>query len=191
MGFFTAMAAAGAVGSAYSAYSQGQAAKAEAQGQADLQRRNAAISEKDALATEAKTQFDQVQQAIQGERDVSTLRAKAGGSGALLTEGAPLRLVAEQTFQNELQNALIGYGGQVQAGKYRSQAAGLRTAAAYSDATAKNAGKAGTLAAATSLLGNVGTMYDKGMFTSKTPKTKMTWGSGTGKSVDYAGEMSL
>ena len=166
MGFFTSMALAGAT--AYSAYSQGQAAADEAKGQASMQRRNADLAEKDALATETKTIFDQVQQVQQGARDVSTIRAKAGVSGAVLTEGAPLRLVAEQMFQNELQNALIGYSGQVQAGRYRSSAAGMRTAAGYADATAKNASRAGTLSAATSLLGNVGTMYDKGMFTSKT-----------------------
>ena len=191
MGFFTSMALAGAAG--YSAYSQGQAAADEAKGQANMQRRNAAIAEKDALATETKTIFDQVQQAQQGERNVSRIRASAGASGAVISEGAPLRLIAEQTFQNELQNALIGYSGQVQAGRYRSQAEGMRIGAKYSDAQAKNAKKAGAINAATSLLGNVGTMYDKGMFTSKTKSpsvsSRMTWGSGTGRSVDYGGEM--
>ena len=166
MGFFTSLALAGAA--AYSAYSQGQAAKAEAQGQANMQRYNAGLAEKDALATETKTIFDQVQQVQQGDRDVSTIKAKAGASGAVLTEGAPLRLVAEQMFQNELQNALIGYSGQVQAGRYRSQGAGMRIAAGYSDMQASNADKASKLNAATSLLGNTGTMYDKGMFSSKT-----------------------
>ena len=165
MGFFTTLALAGAT--AYSAYSQGQAAKAEAEGQSSQMRHNAAMEERNAETTKEKGIFDGIQQALQGDRNESTIRAKLGHANVSLTDPNSLRILATQFHQDEIQNDLIGYNSQVEQAGHKSAAANYRSGAAYSDARAKNASKAGTLAAATSLLGNVGTMYDKGMFTSK------------------------
>jgi len=169
MGFFTSLAIAGAA--AAGSYMQGQAASSQAKAQAAMGRRNAEVAEKDALATEIKTRFDQVRHVEEGERAVSSLRARMGASGARLDEGAPLHIVAQQTMENELQNALIGYEGRTQSNRQRSQAAGYRAGAVFADARAKNAKTAGIINAGTSLLGNVGAMYDQGMFTSKSPSS--------------------
>jgi len=166
MGLYTAIAAAGT--SAVGTYMQGQVASSQAKAEAAIGRRNAEVAEKDALATEVKTRFDQVRNVQEGERIVSSLRARMGASGARLDEGAPLHVIAQQTMENELQNALIGYSGRTQANRQRSQAAGYRAGAVFANARAKNAKTAGMINTGTSLLGNVGAMYDQDMFTSKT-----------------------
>ena len=167
MGFFTAAAATAAAG--VGTYMQGQAQADAVKGQAELGRRNAVVAEKDAIATEAKTRFDQIRQVQAGERAVSTTRARLGSSGARLDVGAPMHIVAAQVVENELQNALIGYSGQTQASRLRSKAAGYRAGAKFADIRADNIRTATLINTGSSLLGNVGAMYDQGMFTSKTP----------------------
>ena len=167
MGFFTAAAATAAKGAG--TFMQGQAQADEAKGQAMLGERNAVVAEKDAIAVEAKTRFDQVRQVQAGERSVSSIRAKAGASGAQLDVGAPMHIVAAQVVENELQNALIGHSGQTQADRLRSKAAGFRAGAKFADIRADNIKTATLLNTGSSLLGNVGAMFDQGMFTSSAP----------------------
>ena len=166
MGVFTATAA--LAFSAAGTYMQGQAQADQAKAQAAQGRRNAAIAEKDAIATEAKTRFDQIRQVQAGERSIGAIRARLGSSGARLDVGAPMHLVAAQAFENELQVALTGYRGQTQASRFRSQAAGLRAGAEFADVRADNIKTATLLNTGSSLLGNVGAMFDQGMFTSRT-----------------------
>jgi hypothetical protein len=167
MGFYTALAATAV--SATGTYMEGQAKADAARGQAELGRHNAVVTEKDAIATEAKTRFDQIRQVLSGERTIATMRAFGGASGALVSAGASMHAIAQQLSENELQNALIGHAGRTQADRLRSKAAGFRAGAVYADAQAKNIGTATLLNTGKSFLGSVGAMYDKGMFTSKTP----------------------
>ena len=192
MGFYTALATAGA--SAVGTYMQGQAASDQAKQEAEQSRYNAAISEQDAIANDLKTRFDQVRSAQAGERAVGTMRAKLGTTGARLDTDAPLQVVAEQLFENELQTALIGAEGSTRSTQLRSQAANLRAGASIADQRADNLKTATLLNTGTSLLGNVGTMYDRGMFTSAAKtKPKMTWGApsaGVTAPAQYSGSQA-
>ena len=175
MGFFTAAAATAAA--AAGTYMQGQAQADAAKGQAALGEYNAAVAEKDAIATEAKTRFDQIRQVQAGARSVASVRAKAGASGARLDVGAPMHIVAAQVAENEIQNALIGYAGKTQADRHRSRAAGYRAGAKFAEMRADNIKTATLINTGSSLLDNVGAMYDQGMFTSATPAAATTQSS--------------
>ncbi len=170
MGFFTAAAATATA--AAGTYMQGQAASDQAKAQAAQGRRNADVAERDAVATDIKTRFDQVRDVQRGERAVGKVRAKLGTSGAIISDDAPQRIVAEQIMENELQNAMIGYSGATQASRLRSQAAGLRSGADIADIRADSLKTATLLNTGSSLLGNVGAMFDSGMFTSGTESIK-------------------
>ena len=119
----TVMMVAGTAVSATGMIMQGRAAEAQAEGEQAMAEYNEKVSEQNAKATELKTTFEQWRQAKAGQRVLGTLRARLGGSGAMTEEGAPLSLVTEQAGELALENALIGYEGQVMAGQYRSQSA--------------------------------------------------------------------
>lgn len=147
-----------------SVYAQGQAEAAEASTQAALANYNARVSELNARAREQRTKFDQIRQQMRGRKVMGTLRARLGASGAMISEGAPLNLLAEQAFELELENALIGYEGMTEAAQLRSQAQFQR---AQADIYRKRAGsyrRAGAIGAGATLLGGFGQMYEAGMF---------------------------
>src|SRR5512146_200618 len=143
---------------AYSSYQQGQAQAAEAKAQQRMMEYNARVAEMQARAIEQKTKFDQIRQQRKGQRVMGTLRAKLGASGAMVSEGAPLNLMADQAFELALENALIGYEGQVEAGQARSQGALYSAQGGIYGMRAKNAATAGMLGAGTSLLSGFGAM---------------------------------
>ena len=147
------LAVAGTGLSAYGSYAQGKAAKAEA-------RYNQQVANQNAAALEQKTQFDQMRQQKRGQSIMGSLRAKLGASGAMMTEGAPLAVVAEQAYELALENAMIGAEGRTQAEQTRSQG---RVFAAQG----ANAMQAGRVGAYTSLLQGFGSMYSMGMFEGK------------------------
>ena len=168
MGFFTAAAATTAA--AAGTYMKGQAEANAAKGQAALGEYNAAVAEKDAKATEAKTQFDRIRQVLAGDRKISSIRV------GNLSENV-MHIVAAQAAENEMQNALIGYAGKIQADRHRSRAAGYRAGAKFAEMRADNIKTATLINTGSSLLGNVGAMYDQGMFTSATPAAATTQSS--------------
>jgi hypothetical protein len=172
MGFTTGalLMAAGTGLSAYSAYQQGRYAAAQAEAQARISDYNAQVAEANAEAIKQKSIFDQLRALKKGQRRLGELRAKQGVSGAVMSEGAPADVLAEQGFENALDVALIGYEGIVGAKRQKSIASMYRYEAANYLQQAENAKRAGLIGAGTSLLTGFGTMYGLGMF-DKSPLT--------------------
>lgn len=118
------MAAVGA-GSIITASAQLQAGReAEAQGysQQNIQNYNAATLINNALSEKGAALFNQQHQAEQGARQVGTIRASAGVSGARMDSNAIVAAVAEQSQNNELDNLLMGYESLVKQRQMQTQA---------------------------------------------------------------------
>jgi len=147
---FMAVASAGLM--AVSSIQQGRIAQSEAEYQAALQRRNALVLEQDAKARIEKAKFDQVRQAKFGRKVLGKKIARAATSGALLSEGAPLRAISEQAEELDLENLIIGHEGLTGAARLKDQAALSRTEAEFSILRGKRARQAGIIGAGTSLL---------------------------------------
>ncbi|MCP5006509.1 MAG: hypothetical protein GY941_21605 [Planctomycetes bacterium] len=162
MGFWTTLAVAGAT--AGSTFMQARAAADAERGQAAQMRHAADIDERDALAIDIDTDFRQIRTVEAGERHRGSLKASLGGSGAIVSEGAPSELLAEQDFENALEVALIGQQGNVAASRLRSQAAGQRAGAKFADKRSRNALLSGVVGAGVGLLGDMYTMRSEGMF---------------------------
>ncbi len=133
---------------------------------------NAAIAEQEAKAQRAKAGFAQKRQAKRGVEITSALTAKLGAAGGL---GSPvaLDLAAEQAAELELENLLIGFEGEVLAGRAESQAELDRLAGKIAQQRGKSAARAANVQFGTQLatLG-IGTGLFKGA------KTKVGTGGG-------------
>jgi hypothetical protein len=162
MAFATVLAAT-AIG-AHSRYQQGLAASAQAKAQARMDEYNAQVSETNARAIRQKSIFDQIRALKAGQKRMGSLVAKLGASGAVVSEGAPANLIAEQGFENALDVALIGYEGLVREGREKSAAQMYRNEAENYMMQSKYARRAGLMGAGTTLLSGFGTMSEKGMF---------------------------
>jgi len=158
------MMAAGTGIQALSSYRQGQYASMQAKAQAGISRYNAEIAETNAEAVRQKSIFDQLRAVRAGRRQIGKLRAIQGAGGAVLSEGAPADILAEQSFENALDVALIGYNSQVEQSRLKSAAAGYRAQAGYQEASAKNYMTAGKIGAGTSLLTGLGGMSAMGAY---------------------------
>lgn len=161
MGFATALAIAGTATSVIGTLGAG---RAQAQQQAAMSRYNARLAALNAEATRAKARFDQIRQQRRGRKIMGRLRARLGASGALMSEGAPLALLAEQSAELALENALIGYEGLVTAQKWRSQAAMDIAQAGLYEARGRAEQRASYLKAGSTLLTGFGQAYESGMF---------------------------
>lgn len=162
MGFWTAVAAtaAAAGGSLLGA----KAAADNEAAQAKIEKRNAAIAENDAIATNYKTRFDQLRQLQHGKSITGGLRARLGASGAVVSEGAPELALASQAVELALENAIVGHEGRTQSARYRSQAAGHRYAAKLARTRGRAAWAGGAMDAGSAILQGGRGMYDAGMF---------------------------
>ncbi|HUT95291.1 MAG TPA: hypothetical protein VMY37_37905 [Thermoguttaceae bacterium] len=143
----------------------GQAAAAEAKSRQAMAEYNAKVAEQEAKAAEAQTQFQQKRQAEAALRQQGRLRAGLGAAGVVTTEGTPLMIQAKQAAEAELEGLMIGYEGQIRAGRARSQAALDRLQGSIYGQRAKTASRGGFMGAGTSLLtgfGEMGLMYKKG-----------------------------
>ena len=110
----TAIGAAGAIQSGRIAEAQGRSAQ-------NIANYNALVQEREAEALRQKAGFESKRQAKRAARVKSTLTAELGAAGGL---GSPVAadLVAEQAAELELENLLIGFGGEVGAGRAETQA---------------------------------------------------------------------
>jgi hypothetical protein len=102
------------------------AANAEGKLEEKLAKRNAAIAERNAKAVLLKGKFDQLRAAEQAERIMGELEVAIGASGIRGDVGAPMRLLAEQAEELQLDNLLIGEAAQTEAAGLRDQARMLR-----------------------------------------------------------------
>jgi len=167
MGLVTGLLLAGAGLSAAGTIQQGRVAKAQAKGEQAMAEYNAKVSEQSAKAVEMKTAFDQQRQAKFSQRVLGTLRARLGGSGAATYEGAPVEAVSEQASELSLENALIGYEGQIEAGRFRSQGTLYGMEGKIAGMRAKNAMTGAYLSAGGTLLTGLGTAKYAGMMVGK------------------------
>lgn len=152
---WTAVAAGLGMG-ALGQYQAGQAAAAQAEGQAAMAEYNAKLQEREARMLEQQAAFRQRRQAREAQRHMSSLRAGLAASGAVPTEGAPLLIQSEQAAESELENLLIGYERQVGAQRATSQAQLDRLQASIYRKRAGTSRTAGIMGAGTTLLTGFG-----------------------------------
>lgn len=138
----------GAVGMIGSA----NAAAAQAKGQQAMAEYNAKVQEREADAIEQATLYKQRKQTEEATRIASSQLAAMGASGAVSTTGTPLLIQAKQAAESELDNLLIGYEGQIGAGKARSQGQLDLMQAGIYGTSGSNARTAGMIGAGTTLL---------------------------------------
>lgn len=145
MGLATGLLLLGVGAQAYSQYQAGEEYDAVA-------RYNQQVKEREAQAAEQKAMIESRKQAKEAARKMSQLRAGLGASGAVTTEGAPLKIVGEQARQSELQNLEIGYQGYEEATKLRTEGQMIR----YEGKAAKRTSR---IKAGTTLLTGFGTAF--------------------------------
>jgi len=143
----------------------GREAQAQAESAQNIANRNAALMEREAKAIKAKTEFEQKRQVEAAARIKSRLRARLAATGAVPDIGTPLLIQEEQAEELELKQILIGYEGQVEAAKARSQAELDRLTGRIAIKKGKAAKRAGYIGAGATLLTGFGTAY--------TPKPKV------------------
>ena len=147
-----AVAVVGGAFSAYGTYEQGQASKATAN-------YNAKLAENEAKAKEQQAHVESQQMQKQKERLIAAQRAGFAKGGAVITEGTPLLLMAEQAGEAELdilnqqrnrameatslksEATLQKYQGKQTARAANIQAAGTVLSTAGKGASTYNAGK--------------------------------------------------
>jgi hypothetical protein len=130
--------------SAYGSYQSGQAQK----GMANY---NAKLAENEAAAKEQQAHFETLQMSKERDRALASQRAALGSSGAMVSEGTPLLLMAEQAGNFELDILMQQRNRALEASALRSQATLDRFAG-------KQASYAGTMGAFTTVLGGAGSI---------------------------------
>lgn len=144
-----ATVAAAGVG-AYASYAQGQAQK-------EASEFNAKVAENNAMAAEQQGQFDAQQIRDKNRRLVASQRAAYAASGVDPNSGSPLDVYRDTKISGELEALTAIYTGRTSANAQTAQASLDR-------ARANSASNAGTLGAASSLLG--GAVSATGTYTS-------------------------
>ena len=147
----TTVAAAGAIQAGRVAEAQGRSAQ-------NIANYNALVQEREAEALRQKAGFESKRQAKRAARVKSTLTAALGAAGGL---GSPVAadLAAEQAAELELENLLIGFGGEVGAGRAETQAELDRLQGKLSRQRGKAARKASYFRAGGTLLTGFGTAF--------------------------------
>jgi len=140
-------------------YQAGLAAEAEAKSRQAMAIYNARVAEQEAKAAEQQAQFRQKRQAEAAARWQSRLRAGLGASGVVTSEGTPLMVQARQAAEAELEGQMIGYEGQIRAGRARSQAALDRLQGRIYGRRAKTARRGGLTGAGMTLLTGFGSLW--------------------------------
>jgi uncharacterized protein YqkB len=157
----------------------GLAANAEGKSAENMSRYNAAMQEREAQQIEQQTAAQQKLQAEQADRQMSTMRAGLGASGAVTTEGAPLLIQSTQAIQNEYDNMMTGYQGSEQALAARSQGQLDLLQGKIDRTKGKNAMYSSFIGAGSSLLTGFGKsgMFDKPTGISKNLNTGNGFGT--------------
>ena len=160
MGFAAGlMMLAGTAVSAVSAYRQGQYASMQAKAQAKISDYNAMVADTNAEAIRQKSIFDQVRAVTLGRGQIGEALSELAEAKAVISEGAPADILAEQAYENALDVALIGYEGMVGAARQKSAASMYRNEAANYLTSAKNYAQAGKTAAWATGLSGLGKYY--------------------------------
>lgn len=134
------------------------ASKKQAEAQAKMAEFNQKVANQEAAARRAAGQFAQQREVKAGKRRSSALQAALGASGAVVSEGTPLDLQAEQAAENELEMLMIGHEAEIGARRAESQAVGFGMESGISRARGRNALTAGFVGAGSSLLSGFGSL---------------------------------
>ena len=137
---------------------QGRVAEAEGRSRQNIAEYNAAVQAREAEAIKQQAGFESKRQAKRAARVKSALTAELGAAGGL---GSPVAadLAAEQAAELELENLLIGFGGEVEAGRAETQAELDRLQGKLYRRRGKAARKASYFRAGGTLLTGFGTAY--------------------------------
>ena len=156
--YATPLIVGGTVISAAGAIQQGRVAEAQAKSAQNIANYNALVQEREVEALRQKAGFEQKRQAKRAARVKSALTAALGAVGGL---GSPVAadLAAEQAAELELENLLIGFGGEVGAGRAETQAELDRLQGKLSRQRGKAARKASYFRAGGTLLTGFGTAF--------------------------------
>jgi len=159
----TALLVGGAVIGAVGELQEGRAAEAEASASQKISNYNAAVMEQESNTAIEKAKFDMHRSQDEGQRQIGSLIASLGASGAQLGTGAPQRILEEQIAQNELDKLLIGYEGMNKAARAESQATEYRMQGQLAKMRGENAKTASYFGAGSSLLQGFGSaaLYSK------------------------------
>ena len=150
---------AGTATSALGQYQAGQAAASQAKSQQAMAEYNAKVQEQQAKMELAQSEFRGKRQAESAERQRSSLQAGLGASGVVPESGTPLLIQAAQAKESELDQALIGYQGQIAAARSMNQASLDRMQGSIYSRKAKNASQGGMFGAGTTLLSGFGRTF--------------------------------
>ena len=157
---------------AYGQYQAGQSAEAMAN-------YNAKLANNEATAKEQQSHFETLEMSKQRDRLLASQRAYAAKTGAMISEGTPLLLMAEQAGEAELDILNNQRNRMLEAQALKSQA----TLDRYSGAQASYAGKVGAFSTLLSGVGSVAmgaAAYNKAGATSSTTRTASSGGYGYG-----------
>ena len=124
--------------------------RAEGKSAQNIANFNAAVALQEAEAQRAKAGFAQKRQAKRGVQIKSALIAKLGAAGGIGSAVAG-DLAAEQAAELELENLLIGFEGEVLAGRAESQAELDRLAGRLAKQRGKTAARAANIRFGTQL----------------------------------------
>jgi len=151
----------GLAASIYGGVSSGMAAKQQGKDARAMSEYNARVEENKAKQLTAKSIYDQQRQADLANRKKSSMLASIGGSGVDPSIGSPLLVQAKQAAEFDLENLMIGYEGQTDAGAARNQATLDKLQGSISESQGRSTAKARYIGTGSSLLTGLGTIYGK------------------------------
>ena len=138
------------MGGLFDQLSGAAAARRQGTSEQNIANFNAQVAEREAEAARAKAKFEQKRQAKKAKAIESSLTAKLAKAGGL---GSPVAgdLAEEQAAELELENLLIGFEGEIAAGRAESQAELDRLQGRLAKQRGKAAGRAANIRFGTQL----------------------------------------
>lgn len=146
-----ALMVASAAASAYGAIQAGNAQKAAADRQAQIDRQNADLASQDRINAIKTAQLKQEDLNRSNRVQLAAIRNAYGNSGIDLA-GSPLDVLADTSTSMALDSARVGYEGEVQGRSKAIQILGLQNDANTAEAAGRQAQTAGYITAGTDLL---------------------------------------
>ena len=128
------------MGGVFEQLSGAKALRVEGKSAQNIANFNAEVAEQEGKAAQARSGFDQMQQAKEAARIKGAMRAGMGSAGVLGTKGS-LGIIGEQARESELENLLIGFEGETAMRQAGSRAEGLRLQGELDRQRGKSAGR--------------------------------------------------
>lgn len=166
-----ALVAAAGAASAFGAVQAGNAQKAAASRQAQIDQQNADVAAQDRITNIKTAQLNQADKARSDQKQTASLLAAYGSSGLELA-GSPLDVIASTTQDMALDERRIGFQGDVQGRNDALKIIGYDNAADTATAAGQQAQTAGYIGAGADLLGGAAKVAGGvSKASSDTPKT--------------------